>query len=177
MHHPTVANLCALKRILRYLPTVARSSTKAEYRALSSVDEITWLQMLLKDLHSSLSHAPVALCNNISTTYLAYNHVLHSRSKYIAIDYHFVREKVLLGDLKVQHVPTQLQLADIFTKPSLLRSSKLSCPICAFLIRLSLRGDVNLFLQVMQLCRRSQQNSPTKLIRQLSICRLNSLMQ
>ncbi|GAA0166888.1 hypothetical protein LIER_21947 [Lithospermum erythrorhizon] len=39
-----------------------------------------------------------------------------------AIDYHFVREKVLLGDLIVRHVPTQLQLADLFTKA--LSSSK-----------------------------------------------------
>ncbi|GAA0183186.1 transmembrane signal receptor [Lithospermum erythrorhizon] len=104
-------------------PTVARSSTEAEYRALTSVAaEITWLQMLLKDIYISLSAALVALCNNISATYLAYNPILHSRSKHIAIDYHFVREKVLLGDLTVQHVPTQLQLVDIFTKD--LSSSK-----------------------------------------------------
>ncbi|GAA0174815.1 hypothetical protein LIER_41791 [Lithospermum erythrorhizon] len=103
-------------------PTVVRSSTGAEYRALASVAaEITWLQMLFKDLHVYFPTSLVALCDNIFATYLAYNPVLHSRSKHIAIDYHFVREKVSLGDLKVRHLPTPLQLADIFTKvvPSL----------------------------------------------------------
>ncbi|GAA0148630.1 hypothetical protein LIER_08019 [Lithospermum erythrorhizon] len=78
--------------------------------------------MLLKDLDINLSSALIALCHNISATYLAYNPVLHSRSKHIAIDYHFVREKVLLGDLVVKNVPTQFQLADMFTKA--LSSSK-----------------------------------------------------
>ena len=99
-------------------PTVARSSTEVEYRALASTAaEITWLQYLLKDLRIPLLATPAILCDNISATYLAHNPVLHSRSKHIAIDYHFVREKVLLGDLSVAHVPTAHQLADVFTKP------------------------------------------------------------
>lgn len=53
------------------------------------------------------------LCDNISTTYIAAN---HGRSKHIKVDYHFVREQVSHGDLVVTYVPTQLQLADIFTK-------------------------------------------------------------
>ncbi|GAA0143817.1 hypothetical protein LIER_04412 [Lithospermum erythrorhizon] len=50
------------------------------------------------------------------STFVAHNPVLHSRTKHIAIDYHFVREKVLLGDLIVSHVLTQVQLVDVFTK-------------------------------------------------------------
>jgi hypothetical protein len=44
-----------------------------------------------------------------------------NRTKHIEIDLHFVRERVAIGDLKVQHVPTFSQFADIFTKglPSL----------------------------------------------------------
>ncbi|GAA0187190.1 transmembrane signal receptor [Lithospermum erythrorhizon] len=98
--------------------TVSRYNTEAEYRALAfTAAEITWLQYILKDLCIALSSAPLVLCDNISATYLAHNPVLHSRTKYTAIDYHFVREKVLLGDLLVNHVPTQHQLADVFTKP------------------------------------------------------------
>ena len=45
------------------------------------------------------------------------NPVLHSRTKHIAIDYHFVREKVALGTLITRFVPSSLQLADLLTMP------------------------------------------------------------
>jgi hypothetical protein len=34
----------------------------------------------------------------------------------VEIDLHFVRERVSLGEVKVIHVPSSLQFADIFTK-------------------------------------------------------------
>jgi hypothetical protein len=40
----------------------------------------------------------------------------HHRTKHIEIDIHFVREKVALGQVRVLHVPTTAQVADIFTK-------------------------------------------------------------
>jgi hypothetical protein len=36
--------------------------------------------------------------------------------KHVELDIHFVREKVALGQLRVLHVPTHLQYADIMTK-------------------------------------------------------------
>ena len=45
------------------------------------------------------------------------NPVFHPRSKYIAIDYHFVREKVALGSLVTRFVRSPQQIADVFTKP------------------------------------------------------------
>lgn len=56
------------------------------------------------------------MCDNVSTTYLSTNPVLHDRSKHIAVDYHFVREQVVNGNLQVKYVPTKLQLDDILTK-------------------------------------------------------------
>jgi hypothetical protein len=44
------------------------------------------------------------------------NPVQHQRTKHVEIDLHFVRERVALGDLRVLHVPTSSQYADIFTK-------------------------------------------------------------
>jgi hypothetical protein len=32
-------------------------------------------------------------------------------------NYHFIRERVLSSEVKLQHVPTDQQIADIFTKP------------------------------------------------------------
>jgi hypothetical protein len=37
--------------------------------------------------------------------------------KHIAIDFHFVRDKVAHGSLRVSHVATADQLADALTKP------------------------------------------------------------
>jgi hypothetical protein len=44
------------------------------------------------------------------------NPVQHQRNKHMEIDIHFVREKVTLGVVRVLHVLTTSQFADIFTK-------------------------------------------------------------
>ena len=47
---------------------------------------------------------------------MAANPVHHRRTKHIELDIHFVREKVALGQLRVLHVPTTQQFADVMTK-------------------------------------------------------------
>jgi hypothetical protein len=44
------------------------------------------------------------------------NPVHHKRTKHIEFDIHFVREKVAVGEVRVLHVPSARQLADVFTK-------------------------------------------------------------
>ncbi|KAJ9545471.1 hypothetical protein OSB04_025178 [Centaurea solstitialis] len=48
--------------------------------------------------------------------YLSGNPVQHQCTKHVEIDIHFVREKVAKGQVRVLHVPTRFQYADIFTK-------------------------------------------------------------
>ena len=62
------------------------------------------------------SGSPVLLCDNVSTIYLTGNPLYHSRTKHLELDFHFVREQVASGKLHVRYVPTELQLADLFTK-------------------------------------------------------------
>nr|GEX09323.1 NBS-containing resistance-like protein [Tanacetum cinerariifolium] len=40
----------------------------------------------------------------------------HQRTKHIDMDIHFVREKATRGEVRVLHVPSRCQIADIFTK-------------------------------------------------------------
>ncbi|CAH9084965.1 unnamed protein product [Cuscuta europaea] len=97
--------------------TVSKSSTEAEYRAIAyTVQDTLHIRSVLFELGWPISEPVHLLCDNISASYLTANPVQHARSKHIQIDYHFVHERVAHGDLIVKHVPTHLQLADIFTK-------------------------------------------------------------
>ena len=99
-------------------PTVALSSTEAQYRALSdSARETIWLMSLLKDLGFKKLNPVTTFCENESSIKLAYNPVFISRTKHITTHYHFVREKVASGEIQVLHVPTIEQTADLLTKP------------------------------------------------------------
>uniref|UniRef100_A0A2N9FFC2 Reverse transcriptase Ty1/copia-type domain-containing protein n=1 Tax=Fagus sylvatica TaxID=28930 RepID=A0A2N9FFC2_FAGSY len=98
-------------------PTVSRSSTESEYRALATASaEVCWIRTLLKELGIYLSQPPTLWCDNVSALAIASNPVFHARTKHIEVDFHFIRERVLRKDLVVKFVSTIDQLADIFTK-------------------------------------------------------------
>jgi hypothetical protein len=97
--------------------TVSRSSAEAEYRAVANaVAEISWLRQLLQELHFCPRRSSVVFCDNVSAVYLSTNPVQHQRTKHVEIDLHFVRDKVATGDIRVLHVPSTSQYADVFTK-------------------------------------------------------------
>ena len=80
------------------------------------VAECCWLRRLLQELHLSLAKAIIVYCDNVSAVYMTANPVHHRRTKHIEIDIHFVREKMALGEVRVLHVPSSHQYADIMTK-------------------------------------------------------------
>ena len=96
---------------------VARSSTEAEYRALTATTtELIWLRWLLQDLGIDCSATTQLHCDNQSAIQIAHNDVFHERTKHIEIDCHFILQHVLQGTITLQSVSSQDQLADIFTK-------------------------------------------------------------
>jgi hypothetical protein len=101
----------------RKQPTVSRSSTEAEYKALTNATvELLWVQKLLTEL--GICHPPKARlwCDNLGATYLAANPIFHARTKHIEIDFHFVRERVAQKLLEIRFIHTRDQVADGFTK-------------------------------------------------------------
>ncbi|KAM2695500.1 hypothetical protein EV1_039988 [Malus domestica] len=96
--------------------TVFRSSTEAEYRALSSTSaKIDWITQLLQFMQIEVSGSTTLFCDNLSTIALAYNPVMHQRTKHIEVDVHFIRERVAKKLLQVQFVSSNDQFADILT--------------------------------------------------------------
>jgi hypothetical protein len=96
---------------------VSRSSAEAKYRVVANnVVEACWLRQLLVELHSLLSRVTLVYSDNVSAIYLSTNPVQHQRTKHVEIDFHFVRERVTVRDVRVLHVPMTSQFIDIFTK-------------------------------------------------------------
>lgn len=97
---------------------VALSSCEAEYMAAATAAcQGVWLSRLLAEI-TGKEATPVDLyIDNISAIELSKNPVHHDRSKHIDTKFHFIRECVEDGRVKIHHVGTAEQPADIFTKP------------------------------------------------------------
>ncbi|KAJ7951706.1 Retrovirus-related Pol polyprotein from transposon TNT 1-94 [Quillaja saponaria] len=74
--------------------------------------------MLIDFAFTSLFGCRLDLCyDNLGATFLTANPVFHARTKHVAIDFHFVREKVAHKDLQVCFLFTVDQIVDILTRP------------------------------------------------------------
>jgi hypothetical protein len=97
---------------------VALSSCEAEYIAgTTAAYQGIWLAQLLAKLDDE-RRAPFLLkMDSQSAIALSKNPVFHDRSKHIDVRYHFIRDCVGDGRMRIEHVQTEEQLADILTKP------------------------------------------------------------
>src|SRR3954471_2861926 len=76
--------------------------------------QLLWMKQTLKDYGVNVKNVPL-LYDNESAIKIAHNPVQHSKTKHIQIRHHFLRDHVLKGDISIEHVKTEEQLADIFT--------------------------------------------------------------
>lgn len=96
--------------------TVTLSTCEAEYISLASaVQESKFLRQLCKDMNITIDDVLIHV-DNQGTINLAKNPVNHQRSKHIDIKYHFIRSEIQAGTVKLEYVPTEENVADIFTK-------------------------------------------------------------
>lgn len=77
---------------------------------------LVWIRNLLLELHCPIHKATLVYCDNVSAIYLFGNPIQHQCTKHIEMDIHFVCNKVARGQVRVLHVSSRYQIADIFTK-------------------------------------------------------------
>ena len=75
-----------------------------------------WIKQQLEDFGVTQIKIPIK-CDNTSAINLSKNPIQHSRTKYIEIRHHFLKDHVQNKNIILEFVPTKDQLADIFTKP------------------------------------------------------------
>ena len=104
---------------------VSLSTCEAEYISTTlACTQVLYMQQTLRDFDIHLSNS-IIYCDSTSAINLSKNQVNHSRIKHIDIRHHFLRDNIEKGNICLEYVQTEHQLADIFTKP-LLESSFIS---------------------------------------------------
>jgi hypothetical protein len=107
---------------------VARSTEKAEYRAMSlTLCEMMWLKSMLKELRLLRNEIMLLHCDNVAAINIANNPVQFDRTKHVEIDKFFIKEKIDSGVLKLEYVRSCNQLADCFTKGLVPRKNESAC--------------------------------------------------
>lgn len=96
---------------------VALSTTEAEYIAASEAcKEAIWLRKLLCDIGYECNDPTLLNIDNQSAIRLVKNPEFHERTKHVEVRYHHIREKYENGEIFVDYIETENQLADILTK-------------------------------------------------------------
>lgn len=100
----------------RLQPTVAASTTEAEYMAAAhAVKEALWLRKLLATF--GINVTPVQLlCDNQGAIKLVKHAIASMRSKHIDVMHHFVRERVARGEVVFSYCKSEDMVADCLTK-------------------------------------------------------------
>ena len=62
-------------------------------------------------------HPTNLYCDNKSAISITHNPEHHTRSKHIEVKYYYLRDKQIKGTINISHVPSESQIAFIFTKP------------------------------------------------------------
>ncbi|CAL1680763.1 unnamed protein product [Lasius platythorax] len=107
--------------------TVALSTCEAEYMALTEgAKEAIFMQRFLKELGFDRLGDITIFGDNLGSIKLAENPVFHQRSKHIDIKYHFIRDAIHHGGLKIQHISTEDTVADVLIK-GLPREKHINC--------------------------------------------------
>ena len=98
--------------------TLSLSTAEVEYIAAANCGaQVVWMKQMLEDIHIYHDEPIPIFCDNTGAISTSKNPVMHSKTKHIPIEYHFLRDQVISKIAKLEYVGTKDQIADIFTKP------------------------------------------------------------
>jgi hypothetical protein len=96
---------------------VTLSSTEAEYVAMSeATKEIKFVTQLLESIGIPVEYPIVVRVDNVGAIFMSENITATNRTRHIDVRYHFIREIIEDGVVKIQFVRTAENKADPFTK-------------------------------------------------------------
>ena len=94
------------------------SSMEAEYVVQTHVaKEALWLHSFIGEIRGACRESMSINCDNQGAIALSKDNKFHAWTKHIDIRYHFICEAVEDGKIQVEYIPTDDNVADIFTKP------------------------------------------------------------
>ena len=97
--------------------SVSLSCTEAEYVAMSEVCmEVIFIKNILVFLEIKLDYPIIIQCDNVGAIYLANNEKTSGQTKHIDVRYHYVREFIEDGIVKIIFVRLKDNQANPFTK-------------------------------------------------------------
>jgi len=102
----------------RLQKVAALSSTEAEYTTASAAaTELMWMRYFLEECGYDLTKPSALFMDNASAIQVAKNPEHQSTMKHVHREYHWICENVEKGLIRVAHVPSADNVAEIFTKP------------------------------------------------------------
>lgn len=97
--------------------TISKFLASSEYKAIASTCwEVIWLLLPFKELQISHPQLTLIFCDNKVAQHISYNPIFHEKIKYIEINCHVVRKKLVSKVVKAVHVTFKHQWTDMFTK-------------------------------------------------------------
>ncbi|GJW30189.1 hypothetical protein Tco_0047064 [Tanacetum coccineum] len=113
----TFMRCCITSWFSKKQTALAISTTKAKYvSAGKSCQQALWMKQALIDYDVRLDDIPI-MCDNKGAIDLSMNPVQHSRTKHIEIRHHFLRDNVQKGNISIEKVSSEDNIAGIITKP------------------------------------------------------------
>ncbi|GJW03588.1 hypothetical protein Tco_1562444 [Tanacetum coccineum] len=96
---------------------LAISTTEAEYVSIEKAcQQALWMKQALIDYGVRLDDIPI-MCDNKGAINLSKKPVKNSRTKHIEIRHYFLRDNVQKGNISIEKVSSEDNIADVLIKP------------------------------------------------------------
>ena len=93
---------------------ISQSTTKDEYVAIVvNYSNIVWTKKLLKGMKDEITKPIVIFYDSTSTIDISKNPIMHTKTKHIAIKYHYLRELVQDKEVRLEYVNTKDKIGSL----------------------------------------------------------------